>query len=276
MEATVEKITPAKATEYLKKNSRNPRGKVNMAVIRRYAEDMSAGLWELNGEAIVFDEEGYLKNGQHRLAAIIKSGKTIPMLVVRDVAKDVSIFDLQYRRTISQIVASDGVTNCNKTISSAANLIVNNFHEPKGNAITADYIQKHSAELDRAYRITCYGDKTKAKSKCAPCVAATYLALRTESIPSYELELFYRVFNNPNNYKCDGYDPSPCLFARTMFEERNNSGNGYQLQKERLEIIVLGLQDFHNGISIDEPYRISEPLHFQEWMDYVRGKDGIK
>ena len=277
LEMSVEKINPKVAKEYLKKNVNNPRGtnSLNRAHVKQLADDMKAGLWQLNGEAIVFDEDGYLKNGQHRLAAVILSGVTIETVVLRGVSRDVDIYDDQLKRTINQMLKVKGFTESNSTISSAGSLIVNNFGQTRGTGIRQEYISNHSADFDRAYRVTCYGGNSGApKSKCAPCVAATYLALRTESIPSYELELFFRIFNNPNNYLSDGYDPSPALTARRMFDERYFS-NGYQIQREKLEIIVMALQDFHDSLHREENYKIAEPFHYSEWMNKVRKEDGL-
>ena len=270
MTMTIEEIGPKKAQEYLKLNIHNPRhGQMSRSVIRRYAELMKAALWELNGEAIQFDEEGFLKNGQHRLAAIILSGVTVKMAVIRGVGKDVMIYDGGYIRTVGQNVG------CNSAISATASLIVNNFKQRKGRGFSEQYINDHISELERAFRITCYGSGPDTKSKCAPCIAATYLAIRTDAIPSYELELFFRIFNSHGNCHSDGYDISPVIVARKMFDERGSFSSGYQIQKEKLEIIVTAMQDFHNGIGHTDNYKISEPFHFSEWRDEVRRKDGL-
>ena len=276
LEMTVEKINPKKSKEYLKKNINNPRGSnsLNRAHVKKLADDMKAGLWQLNAEPIVFDEDGFLKNGQHRLAAVILSGVTIEVVVIRGVSRDVDIYDAQLKRTLNQMLKAKGFTESNSTISAAGSMVVNNFGTPRGTGICQDYISSHTADFDRAYRITCYGGKGAAKSKCAPCVTASYLAIRTESIPSYELELFFRIFNNPNNFLSDGYDPSPALIARKMFDERHFS-NGYQIQREKLEIIVMALQDFHEEVHREENYKISEPFHYSEWMNIIRKEDGL-
>lgn len=268
---TVEKIGPKKAAEYLKKNINNPRGKkMNRGRIVSYAEDMKNGRWQLNGEAIVFDSEGFLKNGQHRLAAILAAGVEVEMTVIRGVDPDITIFDLPFVRTVAQ------VADCDPTVSAAANIIVNDFQPSRGRGNAAQYIVDNRSELERAYRITCYGNGPKTKSKCAPCVAGTYLALRTQSIPSYTLELFFRIFNSKGNCRSDGYDPSPAIVARRMFDERGSFSSGYQLSKEKLEIIVMALQDFQENVHREEHYKIAEPFHFQEWMKDVRRKDGLE
>lgn len=275
LEMAVEKIDRKKATAYMKKNINNPRGFLSRAHVNELADDMRAGLWQLNAEPIVFDEDGFLKNGQHRLAAVIASGVTIEVVVIRGVSRDIDIYDNNLRRTLNQFLKAKGHGDSNPSISSAGSLIVNNFGPNRGSGIRQQYIDDHYNEFERAYRITCYGGNAgNPKSKCAPCIAATYLAIRTESIPSYELELFFRIFNSKNNYHSDGYDASSAVRARTMFDERTSSG--YQIQKEKLEIIVMALQDFHNGVHRDENYKIAEPFHFSEWMSEVRRKDGLE
>ena len=275
LEITVEKITPKIAKDYLKWNTKNPRGtnSLRRSYAKQLADDMTAGKWQQNAATIVFDEDGFLKDGQHRLAAVILSGKTIEFVVVRGVGRDVDIWNNGWKEGIDQMIRAKLERETNSCVSSAVGLIVNNFGPRRGTGIQKAYAEEHIVELERAYRIACYGGIGSAKSKCAPCIAATYLALRTESIPSYELELFFRIFNNPNNYTSDGYDPSAALVARRMFDARTSSG--YQLQKEKLEIVVMAMQDFHEEIHRDENYKIAEPFHFSEWLDDIRRKDGL-
>lgn len=73
-------VTPELALEWLDGNTLNR--PINDATIAQYARDMVAGRWLLNGETIQRCRDGRLLNGQHRLLAVIKSGKTVQMLVV--------------------------------------------------------------------------------------------------------------------------------------------------------------------------------------------------
>jgi len=43
---------------------------------------MQNGEWELNGEAIKIDREGFVLDGQHRLHAVVESGITIPTFLI--------------------------------------------------------------------------------------------------------------------------------------------------------------------------------------------------
>lgn len=80
---SVETIDPLTAELWLEKNSIN-RKKTHRHV-ERLAAAIRRGEWVFNGEAIVFDEDGNLADGQHRLEAIILAGLPVETLVVRGV-----------------------------------------------------------------------------------------------------------------------------------------------------------------------------------------------
>lgn len=82
----VETITPVLAEEYLRHNTKNRQLRKNL--VSFYAEQMRKGQWMLNGEAVIFNEQGTLVDGQHRLSAVIEADKGIDMLVVRNADKD--------------------------------------------------------------------------------------------------------------------------------------------------------------------------------------------
>lgn len=46
--------------------------------VAEYVNRMKRGEWLLNGQGIIFSNKGILLDGQHRLAAVVKSGMTIP------------------------------------------------------------------------------------------------------------------------------------------------------------------------------------------------------
>ncbi|AUH68485.1 hypothetical protein [Gordonia sp. YC-JH1] len=82
---SIETITPEIAERYLTKNTHNRN--VREVRVNAYAADMENGDWKWNGEAIKFAEDGTLLDGQHRLHAIVRSGITVQMLVIRDLPK---------------------------------------------------------------------------------------------------------------------------------------------------------------------------------------------
>lgn len=79
-------VTPEIAAEYLTHNTHNRNTRERQ--IKLYAADMSAGDWNFTGAPITFDEVGNLLDGQHRLHAVIVADRTIPLLVIRGLARE--------------------------------------------------------------------------------------------------------------------------------------------------------------------------------------------
>lgn len=67
----IEELTVAQAEEYLRANVENRPYRSGIA--KRYAEDILRGKWKLTLETIIFDENGVLTNGQHKLNALINA-----------------------------------------------------------------------------------------------------------------------------------------------------------------------------------------------------------
>jgi hypothetical protein len=115
VEVTVERITPDKAKRYLAANYRN-RPLVGDH-IKRLAAEMTSGRWKDNGDPIRFSGES-LVDGQHRLAAIIQSGRSITAVVVRNLGEVFDTIDCGRKRQLSDVLAVKGESNY-KTLAAA-------------------------------------------------------------------------------------------------------------------------------------------------------------
>lgn len=270
LEMQVETITPQRAAEYLRHNTNNYR-KISRATVAMYAQDIEAGRWQLNGEPIVFGVDGILKNGQHRLAAIVKSNKPVNMVVVRGVDSDVSVFDVGKVRSAQQLVEANGYT-VNNSVVSAVSLLLNQVSPPPKSYVST-YVQEHHSELMRAYRAATAGiEKICRKSSC---ILASYLMLRTQTVPYYEIEIFFRIFATKTTAGTDGYNPSSAFVARKMFDDRQGR-TGRSVQREELEILILALTDFHAKKSREKNYHLKQPLVYEEYLKKVAKTDGIE
>jgi hypothetical protein len=81
MYTSVKTITPAEAVEILDTKNLNNRP-ISQFTVDRYTQEMKAGRWKLNGEAIIFGKSGRLLDGQHRLKACIQANKPFQSVVV--------------------------------------------------------------------------------------------------------------------------------------------------------------------------------------------------
>lgn len=96
-------VDPALASKWLERNTRNRA--LREDVVQRYANDMKAGRWMITGDAIAFDTNGAIVNGQHRLWAVIFAEMTVPMLVTFDLKPEVvRVLDDHLKRKLTDIV----------------------------------------------------------------------------------------------------------------------------------------------------------------------------
>lgn len=103
-------VTPQMAADWLKRQYDNR--PVRDYIVERYAADMKAGRWRMNGQTISFLPDGRLVNGQHRLHAVILSGCTVAMSVAYNVSLDaLDSFDRGIVKTVADIYQMHGVSN---------------------------------------------------------------------------------------------------------------------------------------------------------------------
>lgn len=98
--SNLETITPTLAAAWLELNTSNR--KLKPAIVKKYTQDMLSGNWKTNGETIKFSDNGTLLDGQHRLAACVRSNLNLTSYVVRSVpAEHFSTIDIGTSRTIN-------------------------------------------------------------------------------------------------------------------------------------------------------------------------------
>lgn len=107
MKIILETITPTLAQSYL--DTMGPNRAPTRSRVRLYASEMLAGKWRLTHQAIAFNCDGSLRDGQHRLLAIVLSGKTQQMYVARGLNNEALKFiDTHKARTDADAFAIDG------------------------------------------------------------------------------------------------------------------------------------------------------------------------
>lgn len=113
MRAEVVYLTPEKAAELLKMNVGNRKVK---ACKRAYEGQMLAGEWKENGEPIIIDTNGFIKDGQHRLIAMIDANFSYHCVIVYDVDGDVmDTIDTGTNRSLHDVLQLNGIVFPNET-----------------------------------------------------------------------------------------------------------------------------------------------------------------
>ena len=147
--SSIERVTPEIATEWLQHNVENrpPR----KAWVKELARRMLSGSWmaPFGDAAIIFDSNGHLRNGQHRLMAVAESGATIEMHVVRGAPSDCFlVVDSGRSRNPADVVAINGWPNA-KLAAAAARMV---HTHSSGNAWWTRGAPFDGREAERAMR----------------------------------------------------------------------------------------------------------------------------
>lgn len=75
---------------------------VSLPQVEKWSRDMTAGRWLWTGEPIQIDTDGFVRNGQHRLLAVVHSGTTHDMVVVKGIDPRAQlVIDVGRTRTIA-------------------------------------------------------------------------------------------------------------------------------------------------------------------------------
>jgi hypothetical protein len=106
VDVRVESINPELAKSYLAKMGKNRH--VTQHHLMSLVRDMKAGRWVFNGDPIRFNGEKLI-DGQHRLNALIQSGKTLEFVVIRQLPKDAfDTIDIGRRRSTADYLGMAG------------------------------------------------------------------------------------------------------------------------------------------------------------------------
>lgn len=115
-------VTPDVAKNLLELNTRNR--KLSSANYNKVREAMSAGEWELNGEAIKIATDGRILDGQHRLQAAANEDLTFQTLIVYGLPSDTQdTMDTGKSRSAADVLSINGYKSTNNLASIVAGII---------------------------------------------------------------------------------------------------------------------------------------------------------
>lgn len=99
----VDSVTPEQARAYLLKNRHNR--PLMQHHVDRLATLILKGQWIVTHQGIAFDTEGFLLDGQHRLAAIVQANRAVQLRITLDLPPDAMMaIDTGAKRTQGQLL----------------------------------------------------------------------------------------------------------------------------------------------------------------------------
>ncbi len=181
-------VTPSLASEWLLKNTHNR--PLRPGVVSRYTKDMTAGLWRHpTGEPIIFDRLGRLQQGQHRLNAVVKSGRTITFLVVHNAdPDDFQVIDSGAPRSAGDVLSLTGVMNGKNVAAVARNLKLMTDHANarwSGSTITRtealDMAMRNRVHLEEAARMAQAANRSAKLPPAAYGAVCAYVMIHSDT-----------------------------------------------------------------------------------------------
>lgn len=144
----VRNVSPTQAKNWLSKNAGNR--PIRDKHVRALAEAMKKGQWRLTNQAIGFDANGNLADGQHRLYAVIESGKTVKMMVTTGLEPEVrNVIDTGVIRNAGQALYMAGITRHYKDIAAACRLL---YHYERGTILSMTNYPTSNDDILDVYR----------------------------------------------------------------------------------------------------------------------------
>jgi hypothetical protein len=102
---TVIQVTPDMASDWLSYRNHPKNRPLSKSVAGRYQTDMEQDRWALTPEGLIFDTNGYIISGQHRLKAVANSGLTIAFWIFPDQPRNIfDVVDQGYKRTAAHVL----------------------------------------------------------------------------------------------------------------------------------------------------------------------------
>lgn len=194
MTVEVVDITPEMAKELLELNTGNRN--MRSGRVKMYAEDMTSGNWNSNGVTIVIGNDGKLKDGQHRLEAVVKSNITIKNQIVVYLPKEqANCYDVGLSRSAADVAKFYGICDDvlfrNASVFAAMNTACN-IASGKKNASKIALVQKvekHRTACEFVYKnLVCTDNCSFKRAVITGAVLNAYLS-------NYPLDKLVRFCN---------------------------------------------------------------------------------
>ena len=195
MEITRVNVTPSLAQSWLEtlntKNRSFSRAKVNV-----YAAEIAAGTWRnTHQNCIAFYEDGTLADGQHRLAAIVKTDTAVEMFVADGLSRaDGAAIDQGRSRKLTDALIIGGMVDSSKYISSQVAILrmVRQAETSDVRAMTATATAEKIAEIREGIHFSTE-NMGAARTGVGNAPVRGAIAVAFYEVPVAKLQRFSRV-----------------------------------------------------------------------------------
>lgn len=249
----IDLITPEKAKEMLEKNVNRP---LKTERVSQYTKDMKDGRWKINGVPIVITDDGYLKDGQHRLRALIKANMSFPFIVIsysKQFEEEASNYDIGLKRSVSDLRILQNKSKVSSRVIGAMNFILRyNSCYKSSSTICDEKIDENAEWLSILDKMTGNGKMNKA-AYWAAIVTAYKNGYPAESLFEFNRVLQSGMMSSPEH-------SAIILLRNFLFELK---GGGKQLQEDAYLKTQTALKYFYDKKSVQKLHA----KEFYKWED---------
>lgn len=268
------KINPQLASEMLTHNTKNRR--LSNQVVRSYAYSMKNGEWQISPEPISFYQSGELRDGQHRLNAVIASGQEIEFYVAYDVPNESTLCDRQVKRTYSNILQMAGYENSisDSASSGAIRFLIRNSAPYKivPDSALVRFAAENSDLISKA-NLACRTGSNKAVCRKASVIAA-FICANWCGVSWDVITRFAEVANT--GFYANDTESAAIAFRNTILSNDRVKNSGELSQMVIFNACANALYDFSKGIGRRMRYTTPKNKYFSEaknglLAEYVKG-----
>jgi len=268
IDVSVELITPEKASTYLAQNFDNNRSK-SKEWVRELVREMKNDLFCISVDAIGFDICGRLINGQHRLTAVIESGKTQPFIVAKNLPIETAqLIDVGKKRTMAQRITIGGTRMTEKQCSTVRNAMVDYQSNNNGTVTYAEKI--HDKLVEKVFLqhkdYLCNPRILKFEGGGSAYWSAAALKMYAQMVYQINQGHVYAHQMDPldravmwleltrdgfsQEYSMNPQHDNAAILARNLKEKNIVDGRGQRwVSKSALRLTISAAYNFMNGIS---------------------------
>ena len=147
----VHDITPEMAKTILTYRNKNNR-KYRYNQLAKLSDAIEKGEWKVTNQGLAFDKEGNLIDGQHRLAAVLQTRKTVPMMVATNMPADIfNVVDSGCKRTTGDALDILGSEN-GLVVSGAIKIFICYQKFPEASWSGTAIVQPTAIEITNIYK----------------------------------------------------------------------------------------------------------------------------
>ena len=265
MYSRVETITPELALKYLEHNRKNR--VLRPSVVKRYANDMLNGYWQLTPQGISFYENGDLADGQHRLNAVVHANIPVEFQVTYGVAEDCTIQDRVIKRSTSDVLHLAGVTSSAATTNGIAAInylfVMANNHGVVSDTTIKKFLEdgKNEELICESLAISNVGSNKMQLLRKAPIIAGIYCALYC-GVPKECLYSFAKIANS-------GFTDSPKEQAAIVLRNymiQNFTNKNTAERRFAFVVATNAIKDFASGTPRQKVYKSNTDPAFWKYV----------